>query len=266
MIQLNFKFSDHWDLRHQLIWQNKAISLASQGGDLLETTGLFLWHKAAENQPCEPVVDGLAVMYAGVDEQLMPRVKSFDERDMLAEPDRWVKHKGVFYRVLDVSHSQIWYIWAALTFQTYGRASDIAITIGTKIINDGYKIKWNGEVTDTGDFFPWYPSNAMLRAMSIAQRYGRKVPFRSRAAYWFLPWWTWVEMKLGKYNHTDAFNTCMILYFMQKKGKLKAQIKRWPEMIEFLMGMYETNTGSDPDVIQNDMKWYFILEMEKYVA
>lgn len=274
MIKLNFRLKDHWDAMHKLIHQNKAIPMAAQGGDLLETTGMLIWHRIAEQQASDAIIDGLAFMHEGVGKQIMPRVKSFNKKDMDAEPDRWDEVDGLYYRCKDVSHSQAWYAWAGLIQNS--THSEIALEtagiIAGRIILDGYRLIWKKELGRAGDFFPIYPSNAWLRALTIGQYYKRSVPFRGYLGYWLLPVWTWVESKLKKkngkpyYEHTDAFNTCMILYFMGKKKKLKAHMERWPDMRVMLSALYNGNSSTNPDVIQNDMKWYFLQEMEAYVA
>jgi len=258
-MKLHYNIGDHWNESHQLIHQNLAIDIASQGGDLLETTALHLM--VSEDMKYE-IIRGIVKMSAGVDNEIIPRVKSFDDTVPKLEPDRWAEVNGIWYRVKDVSDSQGYMIWAVLN-----RLGVIqpAMGFGRTIINNGYKLKWDGKTTKNGNFLPFFWDSSHLRAMHLAKFYAERPPISVQLAFRFIELWSTLWKWIRKYGPTDWWNTCFVLYMMGEKEELKFHLNKYRSWHQYFEDKYKTNHKDAPDSIQDDCKFIILGDMISYV-
>lgn len=268
-MKLHFKLEDHWDTYFQMINQNLGAKAGIPcQGDLMETTGLLLWYLSLqESIPTvyKDIVDGIMAMYEGVNGQLVPRTKAFTNDVPKTEPDRWVNLNGIYYRALDVSDSQLWYIWMGLKKIAertgYIPAKQLTKGIANRVVDNGFKIKWDKKVTKNGSFVPTFWDSSQLRGMVMAREVNKNPHWSMRPALWCFSWWTKLYAKLGKYNETDAFNSCMALWALGEDKKLKKHIEDWSDMVKLLGENYRDNKVGNSDIMQDDLKWALLREM-----
>lgn len=275
---LHFNPYDHWRADLGMLVQNKnpGTPYESQVGDFGEYTGMMLmyWSIMKYNALAEQVVSGLNDMFNGTNQQLLPRGLYIGPNNPEPGKKRWVQMNGKWYRVLDMNQTQTWYLIAGLLlFQEKTGSAQATILLNrvlTKIVDDGWKITFDDEVTKQGSFlkhdfkewylnlFSWLPiGNLYIRAKTIAVAINEKIGSpRASFALWSVNFW---GRRFGA-DETDRNNTSFALWLLAHidedfEDKFVSWEKKETDTYYWLKTRYESNREGNPDVIQDDLKF-----------